>query len=194
MGQVVNVSLQSLDLSDIILLLLLKLSDGKHRATCIFFHIEALLVELVVLILQLLKGLLVSFRLSTSIPVILEHILLLNLKSPNTLGCHAFLFRQVFSLSLQELVSLSRLHELGIYKLVLTCQCLNVLSELSTLLCLHLYDLRGSFNLLPKLGVVLSKLLELIFSIEQAPLEIVLLTRDNTNLVLHIAVFEDLLF
>lgn len=61
MCQMVDVSLQGLDLSDVILLFLLEFLDHELRPAHILLHIEALLVKLIMIIRQLFDCLLVPF-------------------------------------------------------------------------------------------------------------------------------------
>ena len=95
-------------------------------------------------------------------------------------------------LPLEELVGLSGLGKLGIHKLVLPRQRLNVLSQLIALLRLDLDNLRGLLHLLSEHGVVLSQHFDLVLSFKQPPLEVVFLTRDDRHLMLHVRVVKHL--
>ena len=106
MRQMVDVPLESFDFSHQILLSLLQLLDHVSRATCTLFHVETLLIQSIVLLSQLLDGLLVPLRLCARITVILQHILLINFKSSQSLLGHSFLILQSLRLPLKEFVSL----------------------------------------------------------------------------------------
>ena len=142
MRQMVDVTLKCLNLRDVVLFLLLKLFDHERRSTRALFHVEALLIQLVVLVGQLLDGFLVPLGLSASIAIILQHVLLVYLESAQSLLRHSLLLLQLLGLPLEELIGLRRLCKLLIDEPIFTRQRLNVLSQLRALLRLHLDDLR----------------------------------------------------
>jgi len=70
-SQVVQVPLEGLDLTDVVLLLLLQFLDGEYRASGVLLHVKALLIQFGVLVLQLLQGVLMTLRLDTGVPIVL---------------------------------------------------------------------------------------------------------------------------
>lgn len=78
-SQVVDVSLQCLDLCDVVLLFLLQLLDGKAGSRHVLLEVEAALVHPVVLLLHVPDGFLVPLILSAGVSVVLEDVLFLHL-------------------------------------------------------------------------------------------------------------------
>lgn len=185
---------KSLYLGNIVLFLLLKLFNHKCRATHIFLLVKHLLVQLVMLISQLFKGLAMSFTLSAHISVVLKHILLLHFESSYLLMSKSLLVLQLFDLFLQELVGLSCLGEFIVDKLVFSCKRLDVFSQLNCLSLLHRYYLCLVFHLLSQILVFGSKEFNLVLSFEETALEVIFFVRNASYLVLHVAELKNLLF
>ena len=106
----------------------------------------------------------------------------------------ALLRLELLILLLQKIISLTCLSKLLINKLILLGQCLNILCQLIALLGLHLNNLQLRLNLVPLGLVLLPEQPDLVLSFVQSPLEIIFLARDFCDVMLHVAVFENLLF
>ena len=175
MSQVVDMPFQCFDLGDIVLLLRLQVLDGVRRATHVLLEVKGLLVQLVVLLGHLLDGLLVPFVLSTRVSVVLEDVLLLHFEGSDLLLGESLLVLELLLLLLEVLVSLGRLGELLVDELVLSGKSLDVLSQLRAFGLLDVDDLGLVVDLLSEGLVLLSKELDLVFTLEEAALELVLL-------------------
>lgn len=123
----VNMPLQGLDFCVVVLFLLLELLDHELGATHILFHIQALLVELVVVVGELLDGFLVAFILESSITIVLEDVLFFHFEGADVLDCKSFLLLKLLVLLFEELVGLGSLGEFLVDKLVLAGEGLDVL-------------------------------------------------------------------
>lgn len=77
------------------------------RATHALFHIQALLIELSLLLSQLLDGLLVPLVLHLGVSIVLQDVLLLHFQSSDALLGKPLLVLELFILSLKEFVCLS---------------------------------------------------------------------------------------
>lgn len=106
MSQVIDVTLERLDLGDVVLLFYLQLPDHERGAAGILLHVEALLIQFVVLFSELLDSLLVTIGLSTGIAIVLQHVLLVDLESSQRLLRHPLLLLQLLRLPLEELIGL----------------------------------------------------------------------------------------
>ena len=91
MRQVIDVALERLDLCDVVLLFLLQLFDHERGAAGILFHVQALLIKLVVLLSELLDGFLMALGLGAGVSVVLQDVLLVDLEGSQSLLSHALL-------------------------------------------------------------------------------------------------------
>ena len=153
----------------------MKVLDSILGATHVLFHVEGLLVKLIVLLCHLLDRLLVALVLSTGVSVILQDVLLLHFKGSDLLLGKSLLVLKLFLLLLKVFVSLSNFGKFLVYKLVLSGKSLDVLSQLRAFGLLDVDDLGLVVDLLSEGLVLLSKELDLVFTLEEAALELVLL-------------------
>ena len=82
-------------------------------------------------------------------------------------------------MSFQEVVGLSGFCKFIVYKLVFSSECLNIFCELCCLRGFDLDYLILMFYLFPEVLIFLSQKLNLVLTLEEAPLEIVLFARDD---------------
>ena len=164
MSQMIDVSLESLNLWYVVLFFLLKFFDHELGATHVLFHIKTFLIQLGLLLWQLLYGLLVPLVFNLRISIVLQNVLFFHFKGSDALLCKSFLVLQLFILSLQEFVCLSWFCEFCIDKLIFSGQSLNILGELANFSGLDLNDLILMLNLLSVILVLQSQALDLIFS------------------------------
>lgn len=111
-SEVVNVPLQGFDLGDIVVLLLLEFFNCESGPGHVFLKVEALLVQVVVLLLHGLDCLLVPLVLGAEVSVILKDVLLLHFKSTHLLNGESLLVLKLLCLLFEILVGLRRLREL----------------------------------------------------------------------------------
>ena len=128
---------------------------------------------------QLFYCLLVSLSLHAGVPVILQYVLFFHLQGPHALLSEPLLVLELLVLPLQELVGLRGFGKFIVDKLVFSSQCLYILGELSCLRCLHLDYLILMFYLFPEVLIFLSQKFNLVLTLEEAPLEVVLFARDD---------------
>ena len=192
-SQVIDVAFKCFDLSEVVLFLLLEFLDHELGATHVLLHIEAFLVQLVVVICELFDCFLVSFVFERCITIVLEDVLLFHFECADVLQGKPLLLLQLLVLFLQELIGLSCLCEFIIDKLVLSGKGLNIFCKLITILCFDLNDLGRLLDLVPLPLILLPKQLDLIFSFKQPPLEVVFLSSNDRDVMLHVAEFKNLL-
>lgn len=97
-------------------------------------------------------------------------------------------------MSFQEVVGLSGFCKFIVYKLVFSSECLNIFCELCCLCGFDLDYLILVFNLFSEILVLLPQELDLVLTLKEAPLEVVLFARDHGHLVLHVSEIEHLFF
>ena len=107
---------------------------------------------------------------------------------------HSFLILNLFRLSFQKLIGLSRFLKLRVYKLIFSGKSLNILGKLKTFLSFNLNNLLILLLLLSKTKIFWSQNFDLIFSFKQPSLKFIFSSSNNWNMMLHITEFKHLFF
>ena len=192
-GDMIDMSFQSQDLLDVILLLLLMLLELEWGATDFLLSLLHLREKLLVLLTQSLNSVLQSLNLQTWVAIVCQDVLLFDFKSADCLLGPPLFIGDLGILSLKQLVSMWALAELLVDEAVLSCESLYVLGQLSDFLCLQLSDLRLLVDLLSERLTFVAKCLNFLLALEELPLVVVFFANCDAHLVLYVAKLKDLL-
>jgi len=131
-------ALQSHDLLDVVLFLLLVLSDSKARPAHFLLGVLNLREEIFVLTTDRFDGVVETLDLLAGISIVSQDVLFLDFKGSGHLLRPSFLIDEFTVLVFEQIVGVRAFAELLIDKAILSCQCLDIFSHLSHLLSFKL--------------------------------------------------------
>ena len=132
--EVVDMSLQCMDLCDVVLFFLLHVPHTQRESLVVLIGLLQLRVQLSVLFRELVDASLQAFVVNTRVSVVMKNIFLLHFKSFKSLLSVSFTSGKFFVLLSEELVGLASLAELLINELVFSSQSLDIFCEFTSFL------------------------------------------------------------
>ena len=190
---VVDVALEGQDLLDVVLLLLLILSDLERCPADFFLRRLHLREKVFVLSADCFNGVLEALDLLASVAIVGQDVLFLDLEGTGHLLGTSLLVDQFLVLSLEELIGVRALAELLVDEPVLPRERLNVFSHFGDLLRFQLSQLGLLVHLLSHVDLLLAQGLYFLLTLEELALIVVLFADNDAHLMLDVAELEALL-
>ena len=192
-GDMVNVALQGKDFLDVVLLLLLILSDLERCPADLFLRRLHLREQVFVLSADRFDSVLEALDLLASVAIVGQDVLFFDFEGAGHLLGTSLFFDQFLVLSLEELIGVRALAELLVDEPVLPCERLDVFGHLGNLLRFQLGQLGLLVHLLAHVDLLLAQGLYFLLTLEELALIVVLFADNDAHLMLDVAELKALL-